>query len=187
MDSKAPAPVAPLAGDSSARIMHGYKRNKPHPYYNYTGLPEGWIRLVQVHGDSMDAIDSALGNFNLYDDLHVTLHDYPLSSCPPYVALSYTWGEPTETIDPSYRILSQEPRSFPIHCGEKVLRATRNLRDALHHLRRCQRIRKNMNAFDISEGYAKRLQEHFRLAIHSDLYWIDALCIDQDDHIERST
>ncbi|KAI0447272.1 heterokaryon incompatibility protein-domain-containing protein [Xylaria telfairii] len=183
MDDNTSAPVAPSDGDTGPQITDGYKSPKPYPYYNYTALPKGWIRLVQIHGDSLD---ETLEN-DLDADLHVTLHDYPLSSCPDYIALSYTWGEPSGKADPTYRIFSQEPRCFPINCGGHLLRGTRNLRSVLRRLRQAQQILKNVDALDLSPDFAKALDEDPDSCIFLDFYWIDALCIDQDDLFERST
>ncbi|TRX99011.1 hypothetical protein FHL15_000353 [Xylaria flabelliformis] len=178
MDEKVSAPVA----HPSPQTAYGYKRRKPYPYYNYTALQEGWIRLVRIHQPQHETLHS-----NLDDDLHVTLHDYPLSSCPDYIALSYTWGEPSCRPDPTYQIFTQEPRCFPIYCGGYLLRGTRNLRTALRYLRWGQRIFKNNDAFNRITVNVETAHETFGSSRLLDLYWIDALCIDQDDLSERST
>ncbi|KAI0454540.1 heterokaryon incompatibility protein-domain-containing protein [Xylaria acuta] len=179
MEINTAALVAPYNGDPDAQIMHRYKAPKPRPYYNYTTLPEGWIRLLRIHDDS---INGALDN-----DLHVTLYDYPLSSCPDYIALSYTWGEPSPIVDPTYRIFTQEPRCFPIGCGGYLLRATRNLRDALRRLREGQQCRKYFNELGQGPNHIMQtIQEFSSSPGLLDLYWIDSLCIDQDDLFERS-
>ncbi|GAW20782.1 hypothetical protein ANO14919_102930 [Xylariales sp. No.14919] len=182
MDNKDSAAAAPPDGDPSPQLVHGDKRRKPYPYYNYTSLPKGWIRLVRIHQNPLQEPSRA----NLDDDLHVTLHDYPLSSCPDYIALSYTWGEPSGRPDPAYRIFTQEPRCFPINCGGYLLRATRNLRTALRYLRWRQRILKNGDAFNRSAESVETACQTFGSSRLLDLYWIDALCIDQDDLFERS-
>ncbi|KAI1153198.1 heterokaryon incompatibility protein-domain-containing protein [Nemania diffusa] len=183
MDEKASALVAPSVGDPSPQLAPGYKTPKPYPYYNYTALQEGWIRLVRLHQDPLN--ETSL-HPHLDDDLHVTLHDYPLSSCPDYIALSYTWGEPSYPPDPTYHIFPQEPRCFPIHCGEYLLRGTRNLRAALRYLRWRQRMLKNDNALSRSTNDVEVVYQSLGSSRLLDLYWIDALCIDQDDLFERS-
>ncbi|KAI1112083.1 heterokaryon incompatibility protein-domain-containing protein [Nemania sp. NC0429] len=155
---------------------------KPNPYYNYTALPRGWIRLVEIQGDLTHATSTS----SLYDDLHVTLHDYPLSSCPSYIALSYTWGEPSGRPDPTYRIFAQEPRCFPIHCGDNLLRGTRNLRDVLRRLRQAQEVRNIVGVLNLERKFVETLRRIYGSSRLRDLYWIDALCIDQDDLFERS-
>ncbi|KAI0189793.1 heterokaryon incompatibility protein-domain-containing protein [Xylaria flabelliformis] len=178
MDEKASAPVP----HPTPQVAYGYKRRKPYPYYNYTALQEGWIRLVRIHQPQNETLHS-----NLDDDLHVTLHDCPLSSCPDYIALSYTWGEPSHPPDPTYQIFTQEPRCFPIHCGGYLLRGTRNLRTALRYLRWGQRIFKNDDAFNRSTVNVETAYQTLGSSRLLDLYWIDALCIDQDDLFERSS
>ncbi|KAI1123838.1 heterokaryon incompatibility protein-domain-containing protein [Nemania abortiva] len=187
MDCNTSASVALPAGTLDSQTTPSYKKAKPHPYYNYTRLPDGWIRLVRIHGDSLDDRDPVSGKFNLRDDLYVTLHDYPLSSCPDYIALSYTWGDPGGMIDPTYLIFTKEPRCFPINCGRSLLRSTRNLRDALRYLRQGQRARKIKGSFTLDLESIRVEQVYLGSSSLLDLYWIDALCIDQDDLPERST
>jgi hypothetical protein len=51
----------------------------------------------------------------------------PLLQCPPYEALSYTWGDPAE--------------KSPIHISGGMFSAQRNLKSALHHLRYLDKVR----------------------------------------------
>jgi hypothetical protein len=51
----------------------------------------------------------------------------PLLQCPPYEALSYTWGNPAE--------------KSPINISGAVFSAQRNLKSALHHLRYPDKVR----------------------------------------------
>lgn len=62
---------------------------------------------------------------------------------PPYDAISYAWGSPTDT--------------KAIHCGNKILKVTRNLWDAL-----------------------KRIRDHVEIKV----LWADAVCIDQSNKEE---
>lgn len=60
-------------------------------YFKYAPLPKESIRLLKIH-------DSA----EIHSQGHLTrvsFEIHELSSCPPYVALSYTWGEPTDMGD----------------------------------------------------------------------------------------
>jgi hypothetical protein len=51
----------------------------------------------------------------------------PLLQCPPYEALSYTWGDPAE--------------KSPINISGAMFSAQRNLKSALHHLRYPDKVR----------------------------------------------
>lgn len=158
------------------------KTRKPHPYYNYHPLPVGSIRLLQIDrvvapsGDSED---------DLLEDLKISLHDYPLSSCPDYIALSYTWGEANgitlESTKP--QIFTQEARCFPISCDGQIIRGTRNLRSALRYLRNSLQWNEEVLQDSTSESARElRFINDFGCA---ELFWIDALCIDQDDIFEK--
>ena len=70
---------------------------------------------------------------------------FPLSKCPPYVALSYTWG-PANSL---------------------------------------KEIQINSRRFMIRENLWWFLQ-HMRLRSWRKLFWIDALCIDQSNILERN-
>jgi hypothetical protein len=76
---------------------------------------------------------------------HCELFIAKISEAPPYEALSYVWGEPSE-----------EKRT--LMCGDKFLKITQNLKDALVHMRRESDIR---------------------------IVWADAVCINQNDDTER--
>lgn len=157
------------------------KTAKHHPYYNYHPLPAGSIRLLQI--DRVVA-PSADPEDDLLEDLKISLHDYPLSSCPDYIALSYTWGEANgitlESTKP--QIFTQEARCFPISCDGQIIRGTRNLRSALRYLRNS--LHWNEVALQDSTSASERLGfiNEFGCA---KLFWIDALCIDQDDIFEK--
>ncbi|KAJ8131986.1 hypothetical protein O1611_g1638 [Lasiodiplodia mahajangana] len=132
-------------------------------------------------------------NETLDSGLHVTLYDYPLSSCPNYTALSYTWGDPSPVVDPTYSIFTQEPRCFPIGCysidgGEYLLRVTRNLRDALRRLRQEHRRPSPLKAAgQVNKDSMSSILDSDGSSDPFSLYWIDSLCIDQDNVFERST
>ncbi|OCL09838.1 HET-domain-containing protein [Glonium stellatum] len=78
--------------------------------YQYQPLPrEDCIRLLWLFPGEDDKV------------LSCRLLSVPLGEAPPYEALSYVWGDPTNTAE--------------IICGQKKLSVTINLRDALRRFR----------------------------------------------------
>ncbi|KAH8674536.1 heterokaryon incompatibility protein-domain-containing protein, partial [Tricladium varicosporioides] len=77
-----------------------------------------------------------------------------LDDTPSYEALSYTWGDPsqTSTIELFDNVLTE-------NCSKSTFHATVNLELALQHLR-------------YSDGYL--------------ILWVDSICINQHDNIEKS-
>jgi len=98
------------------------------------------IRLVKLlHSGNDESIECIFRTFDL-------------SKCPPYIALSYTWGLPGSTAE---IILN----GFPFAVGE-------NLHLAL------QAFRAKINCFSSDFDW--------------EYFWIDALCINQEDMVERN-
>jgi hypothetical protein len=111
----------------------------------------------------------------------VTVAD--LVESPPYDALSYVWG--------------QEQSADPIICNGVSKIITNQLVDALKHLRRFpgwgsvipwpedHPLHSRKNAW---KGFARNRHEHHEDSIGSKdiLLWVDALCINQEDNVERA-
>lgn len=93
------------------------------------------------------------------DIIHIGLCTYPLDCAPSYVALSYTWGDPKHT--------------SAILCHGQTLFVTRNLKEALWQLR---------ESHDIFARRACAGSERKK----SLYFWIDAVCINQNDDDEKS-
>jgi len=110
--------------------------------------------------------------------IHGTLHEFLLSKCPPFVALSYTWG----SADVVHEI-KLNGESFWIRD---------NLRSALGaiwtHISQ-DRTEIKKNGFD---GYvSKELDRPQRQEIIANpvswrYFWIDAVCINQENVLERN-
>jgi len=91
--------------------------------------------------------------------LQFDLQTYSLSNRPNYIALSYTWGDPNETV--------------PVLCDGKTINITRNLNEALWQLR------ENWKSF------ARKSSSKNRFA-QPQYFWIDAVCINQSNQEEKS-
>ncbi|TPX17571.1 uncharacterized protein E0L32_012134 [Thyridium curvatum] len=150
---------------------------RPAPYYNYRSLPVGSIRLVRVEARSTTRQHRVFG---LDNHIRISMHEYQLASCPRFTALSYTWGEPfLPKQDEVAQIFTGEARCYPINCGGKIILCTRNLRDALRRIQYFQQNRTWLLEKSLKGSKLAALPD-------PELFWIDALCIDQDDLQERA-
>jgi len=89
-----------------------------------------------------------------------------------YVALSYTWGSPTPLNDKKAEAVSSQPHR-PLLCRAKS-QSTDTLHQAWHQIL----VTENLHAFLLR---ARNNETHIRNS-----YWIDAICIDQNDADERT-
>lgn len=103
------------------------------------------IRLLRFADDAGPCLSCRMGTFEL-------------ARCPPFVALSYTWGHPD---------LCRE-----ISVNGKQLRIRENLYLAMSMLQK-------MPATQVSRDHQRE-----RRLIHRH-FWIDAVCINQEDTLER--
>ena len=146
------------------------------PYINYESLPEGYVRLLKIYGNP--------NPWNIEEEIEIQLITVPLAKCPPYVTLSYTWVEPEPVEDPTAAIFKKVPRCFPIKCGGRFILCTRNLRNALRRLRQIDDSQNTAPAESDLGKIGANFREYNK---GSHLYWIDAICINQEDPQERST
>jgi Heterokaryon incompatibility protein (HET) len=91
-------------------------------------------------------------------DIYCTLESYDLDYCPPYRALSYTWGNPFPDDDDPSGVKDWSSPMRPIFLNGRYVLVRQNLYDALHEL-----VRRRWTGF----------------------YWIDFMCINQHDLTER--
>ena len=119
--------------------------------YKYKALPDSRsIRLLSLQGAQHG------------DPLSCVLVTHSLDQCPPFRALSYTWGSPFPEGYDDNNTVDQDIGHKPFHiwCEDAVLPIGQNLYEALFQIR-----------------------ETFQDVI----LWIDAICIDQGNDQERST
>jgi hypothetical protein len=88
-------------------------------------LFKGSLSYRQLLGDEIRVLILPPGAFD--DPICCKLKHVSLSKCPAYEALSYTWGDPTQTL--------------PISLNGAPCPITRNLESALRHLRRRESLR----------------------------------------------
>lgn len=131
--------------------------------YKYVPLDrsKNSIRLLhfQDQSSSSTPTESARSS-TAVEPVQCVLETHDLDQCIPYVALSYAWG--------------QQP--FPSHhvlVNKKLMPVGENLHSAMHVLRNKSQIQFTGDA----EREADLINRHF---------WIDAICINQDDDDERS-
>lgn len=154
--------------------------------YRYDPLPSAsCIRLLELVPSANRSV------------VQCSLKPFELQDAPPFQALSYTWGNPLTPISKSsasvkkpsrthLRAAISDPaleneifikeaetsggtRRHSIICDGQIIKVTSNLRDALHML-----------ANKITS------QTPLTTPVPSRYYWIDALCMDQQNILERN-
>lgn len=96
------------------------------------------------------------------------LHVFPMSECPAYAAISYTWGE--------------EPPRRTIYLNGERVRLRENIYQALKSI---LRLRARNSGFHQLQRTIQ-IHDHSRKAAECEYFWIDSICIDQASLIERN-
>ncbi|KAF4637025.1 hypothetical protein G7Y89_g1065 [Cudoniella acicularis] len=155
--------------------------------FTYSPLPSaGSIRLLEINLEKPDLEEED----KLYSDGHTkdvivcTLHTVDLNDLEnptSYDALSYTWGNPFSVFRSKEDAAKADilyATKVPIICSGKVLQMGRNLYDALLSLRTARRSKFPLNKLgQVLES---------KPVVHQ-LIWIDAICINQEDLLERNS
>ncbi|KAF2107811.1 heterokaryon incompatibility protein-domain-containing protein, partial [Lophiotrema nucula] len=125
--------LKPSSNAVASSPSDGGKPHREDALYEYEYLPEGYIRILELLPGALE------------DPLRCKLVPVKLSEAPNYAAISYVWGDNSVT--------------DVLHIGDKILRITLNLRDALTRLR----------------------FQHRPLSL-----WADAVCINQRNLAEKT-
>lgn len=158
-------------------------------YNVYDELPFGCIRLLKI----LTADNPALSGPNfieelenqLEDQINIEIETFELASCPPFTALSYTWGLPGTDADPLHSVFTQVQRCFPIICNGAILLGTYNLRAAMRRIRQAVGVAK-VQLSAAGQSMDKGILRTYDLLADTKYYWVDALCIDQNNLQEKS-
>jgi hypothetical protein len=135
--------------------------------YVYKPLENAQIRVLVLNssGDDTEPVTGKMVHLPLDDDQHGAFRSAGGSM---FKALSYTWGDPHKTC--SIRI---DGHDFPV---------TANLEAALRHVRN---LHKNAIQSRLSVAMAA-MAARMADKIVTSSWWIDAICINQDDVLERN-
>lgn len=129
--------------------------------YRYAPLDrtKNSIRLLYFKNQSSRTYPTTTGSSTAAETVQCVLETYDLDQCIPYTALSYAWGQPW----PPKHVL----------VNGKLMPVGENLHSAISVLRHKSQLQFTVDP----EREADLIQHHF---------WIDAICINQDDDDERS-
>lgn len=129
--------------------------------YKYVPLDQSKnsIRLLHFQDQSSYTTPVEKRSSKRAEPVQCVLETYDLDQCIPYVALSYAWGQPQS----KHHVL----------VNKKLMPVGENLHSAMHVLRQKSQVHFTVDP----EREAELIQHHF---------WIDAICINQDDDDERS-
>lgn len=154
--------------------------------FTYTPLPTASsIRLLEISLEKPDLEerDKSFGDECTEDILVCTLHTLDLDdrkTPTSYDALSYTWGNPFSVFRSEEDAAQSEliyATKLPIICNGMVIHVGRNLYQALLSLRMTRRSGGSLHILS-------PLLDSRPLVLP--LVWIDAICINQEDLLERN-
>ena len=129
--------------------------------------PARYYRYVPLNHN---AAEIRLVSFGIARDgaIRGRLHVFPMSECPAYVAISYTWGE--------------EPPRRTIYLNGERVRLRENIYQALKSILRLRA--RNSGVHQLQRTV--QIHDLSRKAAECEYFWIDSICIDQASLIERN-
>jgi hypothetical protein len=157
------------------------------PEFTYASLPSASsIRLLEISTKKCNPKeeDKSYSDGYTKDVIVCKLHTADLDDLenpPSYDALSYTWGNPFSIFRSKEDAAKADilyATKVPIICNGMVLHVGRNLYDALLQLRMTRRSKLALNFFHSTLEPRPAVQQ---------LVWIDAVCINQEDLLERNS
>ena len=112
--------------------------------YEYPSLSNNsYIRLITLNPKASGASNT--------NEVRIELNQHPISECPKYTALSYTWGQPHRTKD------------IFVETSSQCIKVTENLHAALVHLRRRVPVKLWIDAICINQDDIKERSSQVRL------------------------
>lgn len=186
--SEAAASICPYL---SHRLFATY-RYRPLPDAPQTPRSESYIRLLEVkvvdHG--------AEGSDRAGVGFRCSLRIFKLSQAPDFQALSYTWGNPLTPFSKTCEVGSTGPWGSQHHASQNgstipapyivvdshSLLVTPNLLSAL------QMLASRSSPTPASSSQRKQAAPLLKgLSLKSQYFWIDAICVDQSNVLERNS
>ncbi|KAK0641692.1 heterokaryon incompatibility protein-domain-containing protein [Cercophora newfieldiana] len=153
----------------------------------YNTLPEGrYIRLLQI----IYRPDAELSQEHR-PEISVELTTFAIDDAPAYWALSYTWGQPR------YSIYETEPDANQtvhesIECNGQHVQVGKNLFDFLREARKRglfisqRKSTAKLQQIETKDPFKSSSDLGRDIDGRSAYFWVDALCIDQKNLMERS-
>lgn len=133
--------------NASSNTEHEPSRLKSH--FAYSRLHDAEIRLVRFRRDSL-----------LSDPISLELITSSIDKAPPYIALSYVWGDSSDT--------------KPVVIGSQSFQVTQNLYSALLHIRK------------LTQYFEQGMRQNCDIPNAELFLWIDAISIDQENLSEKA-
>ncbi|KAK3317063.1 heterokaryon incompatibility protein-domain-containing protein [Apodospora peruviana] len=150
----------------------------PEPF-QYTPLAPQELRLLRLRWNKQhDGSGADTNRIYTYPSaegsIQCDIAAYSISDCPPYSALSYAWG--------------QEDATEPLILNQRLIKIKRNLASFLRqaHPDIVRTLCRACFVLELGPCCCGRDSPPERLTREVGFIWIDALCINQDDVVEKT-
>lgn len=185
-----PWAVASICPYASRRLFASY-RYRPLPDAPQNPRSGSFIRLLEVKA----ADRGAKGSDSSSNDLRCSLRIFKLSQAPEFQALSYTWGSPLTPFSKTCKLDSTEPPGLQHHASHdgstgpapRIVVDSHSLPVTPNLLSALQMLASRSSSAPASSGKKKQHAPLFKgLSLKSQYFWIDAICVDQSNVLERN-